>query len=84
MARASRSNVGWVLGWRWMMRSSMPSRSYASIARASSSVGLANDPPLVWAGISQLAVHAYGAAQRGRVAAFGLQRRVPVGQSLVG
>ncbi len=40
------------------------------------------------AGISQLPVHADGAAQRGRVAAFGLQRRAqasqPLAQPLVG
>src|SRR5450631_1220993 len=34
------------------------------------------------AGISQLPVHAYGAAQGGRVAAFGLQRCPYVGQPL--
>ena|SRR5215472_2930968 len=34
------------------------------------------------AGISQLAVHSYGAAQGGRVAAFGLQRGAQAGQPL--
>ena len=82
MARASWSKAGWVLGWRRMMRSSMPSRSYASIAPASSSMRPATDPPPVLAGVSQLAVHADGAAQRGRVAALGLQSRVHVGQPL--
>jgi len=80
MARASRSNAGQVPGWRRTMRS-MRSRSYASIA--GQLAGEADERPAAGlARISHLAVHAYGPAQRGRVAAFGLQRRVHAGQPL--
>ncbi len=63
------------------MRSSFP--PFVRVDRVGQlSTRPANDPPPVWSGLSQLAVHAYGAAQRGRVAAFGLQHRVHVGQPL--
>ncbi len=50
---------------------------FVRIDRAGQLAGEAGERPAAsLAGISQLAVHADGAAQRGRVAAFGLQRRV--------
>ena len=56
---------------------------FVRVDRAGQLVGGAGERPGAGlAGISQFAVHAYGAAQRGRVAAFGLQRRVHAGQPL--
>lgn len=59
------------------------SQPFVRVERVGQLVDGAGERPAVGlVGLSQLAVHAYGAAQRGRVAAFGLQYRVHVGQPL--
>jgi hypothetical protein len=56
---------------------------FVRVDRAGQLAGEADERPAAGlARISHLAVHAYCPAQRGRVAAFGLQRRVHAGQPL--